>query len=127
MEEYGTVEFAPKQEGRNIIMTLAPKGKKVHTQSEQRRRGDQSRAERQARQAARLAAKQEAQAQAAAEAKAAVASERVRVTGSGKLMHAGSAMRHNLEHKSARKRRALKADGVLATSQSKNMKKLLGR
>ena len=41
------------------------------------------------------------------------ASKRVRVTGSGKLMHAGSAMRHNLEHKSARKRRALKADGVL--------------
>ena len=28
------------------------------------------------------------------------ASKRVRVTGSGKLMHAGSAMRHNLEHKS---------------------------
>ena len=53
------------------------------------------------------------------------ASKRVRVTGSGKLMHAGSAMRHNLEHKSARKRRALKADGVLATSQSKNMKKLI--
>ena len=52
------------------------------------------------------------------------ASKRVRVTGSGKLMHAGSAMRHNLEHKSARKRRELKADGVLATSQSKNMKKL---
>ena len=70
VEEYGTVESKPKQEGRNIIMTLAPKGKKVHTQSEQRRRGDQSRAERQARQAARLAAKQEAQAQAAAEAKA---------------------------------------------------------
>lgn len=36
------------------------------------------------------------------------ASKRVRVTGSGKLMHAGSAMRHNLEHKSARKRRALR-------------------
>ena len=65
-----------KQEGRNIIMTLAPKGKKVHTQSEQRRRGDQSRAERQARQAARLAAKQEAQAAAAAAAKAAVASDK---------------------------------------------------
>lgn len=76
VEEYGTVEFAPKQEGRNIIMTLAPKGKKVHTQSEQRRRGDQSRAERQARQAARLAAKQEAQAAAAAAAKAAVASDK---------------------------------------------------
>ena len=41
------------------------------------------------------------------------ASKRVRVTGSGKLMHAGSAMRHNLEHKSARKRRELKADGVI--------------
>ena len=71
VEEYGTIESAPKQEGRNI-MTLAPKGKKVHTQSEQRRRGAESRAERQARQAARLAAKQEAQAQAAAEAQAAV-------------------------------------------------------
>ena len=49
VEEYGTVESKPKQEGRNIIMTLAPKGKKVHTQSEQRRRGAESRAERQAR------------------------------------------------------------------------------
>ena len=72
VEEYGTVEFAPKQEGRNIIMTLAPKGKKVHTQSEQRRRGAESRAERQARQAARLAAKQEPQAQAAADAQSAI-------------------------------------------------------
>ena len=72
VEEYGTVEFAPKQEGRNIIMTLAPKGKKVHTQSEQRRRGAESRAERQARQAARLAAKQESQAQAAADAQSAI-------------------------------------------------------
>lgn len=60
--DYGVVESTPKQEGRNIIMTLAPKGKKVHTQSEQRRRGAESRAERQARQAARLAAKQEPQA-----------------------------------------------------------------
>ena len=72
VEEYGTVESRPKQEGRNIIMTLAPKGKKVHTQSEQRRRGDQSRAERQARQAARLAAKQEAQSQGAAASAAAI-------------------------------------------------------
>ena len=72
VEEFGTVESKPKQEGRNIIMTLAPKGKKVHTQSEQRRRGAESRAERQARQAARLAAKQESQAQAAADAKTAI-------------------------------------------------------
>lgn len=70
--EYGTIESYPKQEGRNIMMTLAPKGKKVHTQSEQRRRGDQSRAERQARQAARLAAKKKEQALEAHEANAAV-------------------------------------------------------
>lgn len=55
----GTVESMPKQEGRNIIMTLAPKGKKTQTQSEQRRRGQQVRAERQARQAARLAQKRD--------------------------------------------------------------------
>ena len=55
------------------------------------------------------------------------ASKRARITGSGKVMQAGSAMRHNLEHKSARKRRELKADGVLASSQNKGMKKLLGR
>ena len=55
------------------------------------------------------------------------ASKRAKITGTGKVKHGGSAMRHNLEHKSARKRRELKADGVLATSQSKNMKKLLGR
>ena len=57
----------------------------------------------------------------------AAASKRAKITGTGKVKHVGSAMRHNLEHKSARKRRELKADGVLATSQSKNMKKLLGR
>ena len=74
VQDYGTVESAPKQEGRNIIMTIAPKGKKVHTQSEQRRRGAESRAERQARQAARLAAKQESKAKAAQAAKEAVAS-----------------------------------------------------
>ena len=55
------------------------------------------------------------------------ASKRVRVTGSGKLMHAGTGMRHNLEHKSARKRRALKRDDVLSTPQAKKMKGLLGR
>ncbi|MBW3083214.1 50S ribosomal protein L35 [Bifidobacterium phasiani] len=54
------------------------------------------------------------------------ASKRVRVTGKGKLMQVGSSMRHNLEHKSARKRRALSADQVLAPAQSKKIKKLLG-
>ena len=55
------------------------------------------------------------------------ASKRVRLTGTGKVMHDGSAMRHNLEHKSARKRRALSADKVLATAQSKNLKGLLAK
>lgn len=54
------------------------------------------------------------------------ASKRVRVTGKGKLMHVGSSMRHNLEHKSARKRRALSADKVVASAQSKKLKQLLG-
>jgi large subunit ribosomal protein L35 len=54
------------------------------------------------------------------------ASKRVRVTGSGKVMHAGSGMRHNLEHKSARQRRAMKADKALTGALSNSMKKLLG-
>ena len=49
------------------------------------------------------------------------ASKRVRVTGSGKLMHAGSAMRHNLEHKSARKRRELSAAEVQRGGQAKQL------
>ena len=53
------------------------------------------------------------------------ASKRIRVTGTGKLMQVGAGLRHNLEHKSARKRRAMAADQVLAPSQSKNMRKLL--
>ena len=55
------------------------------------------------------------------------ASKRIRVTGSGKLMQAGSAMRHNLEHNSARKRRALKADQVLAPAQSKKLKSMIAK
>lgn len=59
VKDLGTVESRPRQLGRDIIMTLAPKGRKIHLESEQRRRGKQARAERQARQAARLKAKQE--------------------------------------------------------------------
>lgn len=55
------------------------------------------------------------------------ASKRIRITGKGKLMQAGSSMRHNLEHKSARKKRALKADQVLAPAQSKKLKGMLSR
>ncbi|MBQ1282761.1 MAG: 50S ribosomal protein L35 [Bifidobacteriaceae bacterium] len=55
------------------------------------------------------------------------ASKRIRITGKGKLMQAGSSMRHNLEHKSARKKRALKADQVLAPAQAKKLKGMLSR
>jgi large subunit ribosomal protein L35 len=51
------------------------------------------------------------------------ASKRVRVTATGKVMHAGSGMRHNLEHKSARKRRELKRRRRAADGQAKKMKK----
>ena len=42
-------------------MTLTPKVKKVHTESEQRRRGEEAKAERLSRQAAHLVAKEKAQ------------------------------------------------------------------
>lgn len=82
--ESGSVESRPKQDGRNIIMVLAPKGKKVQTQSEQRRRGAESRAERQARQAARLNAKREAEAATAAQARSKVADATAKKTSSQK-------------------------------------------
>ncbi|NMM92992.1 50S ribosomal protein L35 [Bifidobacterium oedipodis] len=53
------------------------------------------------------------------------ASKRVRLTGTGKVMQVGSAMRHNLEHKSAKKRRALSADDVLRGGQAKKLKQLI--
>lgn len=53
------------------------------------------------------------------------ASKRVRVTGTGKVMNVGSGMRHNLEHKSARKRRALSTDEVLRGGAAKKLKKLI--
>ncbi|MBR2554277.1 MAG: translation initiation factor IF-3 [Aeriscardovia sp.] len=67
VEELGVIESQPRQEGRDIYMTLAPKGKKVHAQSEQRRRGQQARIERQARQQARLAAAQAKKSEASTE------------------------------------------------------------
>ena len=145
VEEYGTVESKPKQEGRNIIMTLAPKGKKVHTQSEQRRRGAESRAERRLvsrpsrslrlrprptrspRFLRRLPTRSKPARRAAMPKMKtnSAASKRAKITGTGKVKHVGSAMRHNLEHKSARKRRELSADDVLRGGQAKKLHQLL--
>ncbi|MDR3116695.1 MAG: 50S ribosomal protein L35 [Bifidobacteriaceae bacterium] len=52
--------------------------------------------------------------------------KRFKATGSGKLKMSGANMRHNLEHKSAKKRRALKTDSILAKGDEKRAKKLLG-
>lgn len=54
------------------------------------------------------------------------AAKRIRVTGTGKLMAAGTSMRHNLEHKSSKKRRELSRDQHIAKDQMKRMKGLLG-
>ena len=53
--------------------------------------------------------------------------KRVRVTGTGKLMRARTGARHLLEHKSSRRTRRLAGDVVLAPSDTKKAKKLLGR
>ena len=49
------------------------------------------------------------------------ASKRAKITGTGKVKHVGSAMRH----KSARKRRELSADDVLRGGQAKKLHQLL--
>ena len=40
--ELGTVESAPKQDGRNMVMVLAPTKKKAQAMAEQRRRRDEA-------------------------------------------------------------------------------------
>jgi large subunit ribosomal protein L35 len=52
--------------------------------------------------------------------------KRFRVTGTGKLKMSGAKMRHNLEHKSSKQRRALNQDSILSKGDSKREKKLLG-
>ena len=52
--------------------------------------------------------------------------KKVRVTGSGKIVHAGSGKRHHLEHQPTRKTR--RADGmhVLAKADVPRVKRMLG-
>lgn len=53
------------------------------------------------------------------------ASRRARITDVGKVKRVDSAMRHNLEHKSAHKCRELSADDVLHGGQTKELHQLL--
>ena len=55
------------------------------------------------------------------------AKKRIRVTGSGKLMREKANARHLLEHKSSNRKRRLGSDTTVAKSDTKRMKKLLGR
>ena len=54
------------------------------------------------------------------------AKKRFKVTGSGKLMKQQAGMRHNLEVKSGKRKRALNADQVVSKADTKGIKKLLG-
>jgi large subunit ribosomal protein L35 len=55
------------------------------------------------------------------------ASKRFRLTGTGKVMRRRANMGHLLEHKSSRRTRRLANDVVVAKSDAKKMKKLLGK
>ena len=52
--------------------------------------------------------------------------KRFKVTGSGKIMKQQAGMRHNLEVKSTKRKSRLNTDQVLAKSDTKVIKKLLG-
>jgi large subunit ribosomal protein L35 len=54
------------------------------------------------------------------------AKKRFKVTGSGKITHEQTNRRHLLEVKSSKRKRKLEADKVLAPSDVKKVKKLLG-
>jgi large subunit ribosomal protein L35 len=53
--------------------------------------------------------------------------KRFKVTGSGKIKKQQAGMRHNLEVKSGKRKRALNADQVVAPADAKNIKRLLGK
>jgi len=53
--------------------------------------------------------------------------KRIKVTGTGKLMHEHTHLRHLLEVKSSRRTRRLSGDAVLSPGDAKKAKRLLGR
>ena len=53
-------------------------------------------------------------------------SKRVKVTGSGKIMHAGSAKRHHLEHKPSRVTRRAAGMHELSANDVPRVKRMLG-
>ena len=55
------------------------------------------------------------------------AAKRFKVTGSGKVMRRHAMKSHNLEKKSAKRRRAFRRDQALDGSDARDVKRLLGR
>ena len=55
------------------------------------------------------------------------AKKRFKLTGAGKLMRRHAMKSHNLEHKSAKRKRAFSNDQPVAPSDVREVKKLLGR
>ena len=54
------------------------------------------------------------------------AKKRFKVTGSGKILRRRAMQSHNLEHKSAKRKRAFDKDFVVAKVDTPRLKKLLG-
>jgi len=55
------------------------------------------------------------------------AKKRFKVTGSGKILHARTNMRHNLEHKPSTRTRRLAGDEAVSAADRKKIRRLLGR
>ena len=55
------------------------------------------------------------------------ASKRFKVTGTGKLLRRHAMKSHNLEKKSAKRRRAFRRDQALDGSDARDVRRLLGR
>ena len=54
------------------------------------------------------------------------AAKRFKITGSGKLKKQQAGMRHNLEHKSPKRKRAFRKDQSVSTADTPRIKRLLG-
>lgn len=54
------------------------------------------------------------------------AKKRFKITANGKVLHKSSGSRHNMEHKTRKRKRAFRKDQVLSSSDHKEVKALLG-
>jgi large subunit ribosomal protein L35 len=54
------------------------------------------------------------------------ASKRFKVTKTGKVLYTRAGLRHNLEHKSGKRKRALARPGQLSTNAYREVRRLLG-